>query len=98
MEILHAMIFAGSDVLAAVPNPGPAQAPPGVGGKFEDVMGMVKWIALGLAIIAFMIVGAVMLFGGGRGQGGEHGGRLGWAAGGTLIISSAAALVGFLVA
>ena len=44
------------DALAAVPNPGDGSAPPGFG-KFNDIMGWVKWIALGILVMALMAAG-----------------------------------------
>lgn len=82
-----------------VPDPGPGMAPPGLGEKFQQIMGWAKWVCLGVTVLAIMGIGAMMAFGGmRRGEGGEKVGALGWALGGVVIIAGAFSLVGFLAA
>jgi hypothetical protein len=89
----HVVLAAGN-----VPNPGGGQAPPGVGEKFQEVMGWAKWVCLGIAVLGIMAIGAMMTVGSRRGEGGEKVGSLGWALGGVVIIAGAFSLVGFLAA
>jgi len=84
------------DLMAAVPNPGDGTAPPGFG-KFNDIMGWAKWIALGILVIALMAAGVRLAVAGRTGDGGEHVTQIGRALGGVIIVSAAFALVTFLV-
>ena len=77
-----------------LPDPDPVQ-PPGTEG-FNDVMGWGKWVALAICILALFAAGAMMGIQSRRGEGGEHVGKIGMALGGVIVISAAAALVGFL--
>ena len=99
MSALDSVIVAATDFAAtlpaALPNPDPLQ-PPGTD-RFTDVMGWVKWVALAALIIGLMVAGGMMAFGSRRGEGGEHAGRIGMILMGVIIVSAAAALVGFLV-
>lgn len=101
IALLSAAQDSASHVLLAgnVPNPGGGEAPPGVGGKFQEIMGWAKWVCLGLTVLAIMGIGAVMaLKGGRRGEGGELVGWLGMACAGVALIAGAFTLVGFLAA
>lgn len=80
-----------------VPNPGDGSAPPGFE-KFTEVMGWVKWISLGILVIAVMVAGVRMAFGAGRGDGGEHASRIGWVLGGVIIVAGAFSIVSWFVA
>lgn len=82
---------------ATIPNPGPGEPPPGVGEKFESIMGWAKWVCLGIVVLGIMAIGAMMAVGSRRGEGGEKVGALGWALGGAVLIAGAVSLVGFLV-
>ncbi len=84
------------DTLAAVPNPGEGSAPPGFA-RFNDIMGWVKWIALGILVMALMAAGVRLAVAGRTGDGGEHVSGIGRALGGAIIVSAAFALVSFLV-
>ena len=77
-----------------LPDPDPVQ-PPGTEG-FNDVMGWGTWVALAVCILALFAAGAMMGIQSRRGEGGEHVGKIGMALGGVIVISAAAALVGFL--
>lgn len=79
-----------------VPDPGNGSRPPGFE-KFTDVLGWVKWIALGILVVALIIAGVRMAFGAGRGEGGEHASRIGWVLGGVMIVSGAVAIVSWFV-
>jgi|tagenome__1003787_1003787.scaffolds.fasta_scaffold19503999_2 type IV secretory pathway VirB2 component (pilin) len=91
-----AVAFALPAFADPVPNPGGGSAPPGSEG-FITIMGWVKWVALGLCVIALIGAGAMMGFGRARGDGGEHLERVGRILGGVVLISAAFSLVGFLV-
>lgn len=80
--------------LATVIDPGAVQ-PPGTEG-LVSIMSWVKWLALALAVAGLMVGGAMMTVQSRRGEGGEHVGRLGGTLAGVVVISAAAALVGFL--
>lgn len=75
-----------------VPNPGDGAAPPGSAG-FISIMGWAKWIALGLCVIGLIVAGAIMAVSHRRGEGGEHGARIGYALGGVAVIAGAFSLV-----
>lgn len=78
----------------AVPDPDPVQ-PPGTEG-FTAVMGWAKWVALAVCVLGLFAAGALMAIQSRRGEGGEHVGKIVMALGGVVVISAAAALVGFL--
>lgn len=90
-HLLHAI-----DLIGAVPNPGDGTAPPGFG-KFNDLMGWAKWIALGILVVALMAAGVRLAIAGRTGDGGEHVTHIGRALGGVIVVSAAFALVSFLV-
>ncbi|WP_198414954.1 MULTISPECIES: hypothetical protein [unclassified Cryobacterium] len=95
MSVLHIAVETLTNVVAAIPEPGDG-TPPGAE-KFQEVMGWVKWIALGVAIIGVMIIGAKLAIESRRGEGGAALGSLGTAMAGVIVISAAASLVGFFV-
>ncbi|WP_221739777.1 hypothetical protein [Arachnia propionica] len=79
-----------------VPDPGDGSTPPGFE-KFTDVLGWVKWVSLGILVMALIIAGVRMAFGAGRGEGGEHASRIGWVLGGVMIVSGAVSIISFFV-
>jgi type IV secretory pathway VirB2 component (pilin) len=83
-------VYAGT-----VPTPTDG-TPPGAE-QFQQVMGWVKWVALGVAIIGIMIIGAKLAINSRRGEGGAELGSLGTAMAGVIVISGAASLVGFFI-
>ncbi|MDE9366564.1 hypothetical protein PZ938_13205 [Luteipulveratus sp. YIM 133132] len=96
MWIQDASLRLAAHLPAEVPNPGSGKKPPGFD-KFTDVMGWVKWIALGLCVIALIGAGVSMAMGSRRGDGGEHLQKVGYVLGGVMVISAAVSLIGFLV-
>lgn len=99
MSIALTIAQATADVVALlplqVPDPNPVQ-PPGTEG-FTTIMGWAKWVALAVCILGLFAAGALMAIQSRRGEGGEHVGKIGMALAGVIVISAAAALVGFLV-
>lgn len=95
MSVLITAVDALNFVAGTLPEPGNG-TPPGAE-KFQEVMGWVKWIALGVAIIGVMIIGAKLAIESRRGEGGAALGSLGTAMAGVIVISAAASLVGFFV-
>ncbi|WP_242493915.1 hypothetical protein [Sanguibacter massiliensis] len=77
-----------------IPDPIATQ-PPGTEG-LTTIMGWLKWVALAVCIAGLIMAGALMAIQSRRGEGGEHAGKIGMALGGVIVISAAAALVGFL--
>ncbi|NQX29661.1 hypothetical protein HQQ81_20130 [Microbacteriaceae bacterium VKM Ac-2854] len=88
--------MAGSVLAADIPDPGDGSMPPGFE-RFEDVIGWVKWIALGVAVIGLIILGATLAISSRRGEGMEIGGWLGRILIGVIIIAGAVGLVSFFV-
>jgi hypothetical protein len=72
-----------------------ATAPPGAV-KFETVLGWAKWVSLGLCVLGLIAAGGLMAIQSRRGDGGEHLGRIVVVLFGVVIISAAAAMVGWL--
>ncbi len=77
-----------------LPTPVP-EAPPG-SDKFLSIMNWAKWIALAVCILGLFGAGALMAIQSRRGEGGEHVGKIGMALAGVIVISAAAAFVGFI--
>ncbi|MGO3649997.1 hypothetical protein [Agrococcus casei] len=81
-------------MLTVIPNPDPTQ-PPGSEGILA-ILGWAKWVALAVCVAGLIIAGAMLAINSRRGEGGEIAGRVVAALIGVIIISAAAALVGFL--
>lgn len=93
MTISETLVLAS--IRAANPTPGPATQPPG----FEDfgtILGWAKWICLAVLVAGLMAAGARTALGGRHGDGAEHAGRVGAILIGTIIVSGAGAIIGFL--
>ncbi|MFF0339261.1 TrbC/VirB2 family protein [Kribbella sp. NPDC004875] len=71
----------------------PLEAPPGVEGGLNKVLGWVKWIAYSVCTLGILIAGGMMAVGQRRGEGGEHAARLGWVLAACIVIGAATALV-----
>lgn len=91
---LELITYTGHWLAGSVPNPSPVQ-PPGTGG-ITTLLNWLKWIALAISVGGIMAAGAMMSIQSRRGEGGEHVARIGMGLGGVIVISAAAALVGFL--
>jgi peptidoglycan/LPS O-acetylase OafA/YrhL len=98
MSMLLTAVSAAGDFLALVPaqipDPDPIQ-PPGTEG-LNSIMGWGKWVALAICVLGLFAAGALMAVQSRRGEGGDHVGKIGMSLGGVIVISAAAALVGFL--
>lgn len=79
-----------------VPDPGDGKQPPGFD-KFTDVMGWVKYVALGALVLALIGAGVMMAINQRRGEGGEDAGRILKVLIGAMIVSAAVSVIGFLV-
>jgi hypothetical protein len=90
--VLHTL----TSIIAAVPNPGQGQQPPGSDGIVK-ILGWAAWVAVVICVLGVLIAGATMAIQHRRGEGGESMARLGWVLGGVIVIGSASALVGALV-
>lgn len=80
-----------------VPDPGDGQEPPGFG-KFVDVMGWVKWLALGALVLALIAAGVMMAINQRRGEGGEDATRVMKVLLGAITVSASVSMIGFLAA
>ena len=96
MMILTETVHLLSTLPSDIPKPGDPEAPPGFE-KFVDLMNWVKYLALGVLVMALMAAGARLGFGGRGEDGTEHAGRVGKVLIGTMVVSAAGALVGFVV-
>ena len=90
------MLDSLTSIIAAVPNPGQGQPPPGSDDVLK-IIGWAAWIAVGVCVIGVLIAGAKMALEHRRGGGGESVASLGWVLGGCIVIGSASALVGAIV-
>lgn len=94
---LPALVDAHQAVTAITPmeiiDPGGGEAPPGAEG-IRMLVRWVAWIVFALAVIGVLVSAGMMMIANNRGQGAEHGTRLGWVFGGCIIAGSAAGLVG----
>lgn len=95
-QISLALTRASLALPVEVPDPGDGQEPPGFD-KFTDVMGWVKWLALGALVLALIGAGVMMAINQRRGEGGEDAGRILKVLIGAMIVSAAVAVISFLV-
>lgn len=77
-----------------IPQPGPPTPPPG-SDKFLEMLAWAKWIALGIAILGLISLGAVMTIAHNRSSGGDFLEKIGWVIAGLVLISAAASIAGF---
>ena len=90
------MLHTLTSIIAAVPNPGQGQQPPGSDGIVK-ILAWTAWVALVICVLGVLVAGATMAIQHRRGEGGESVARLGWVLSGCIVIGSASALVGALV-
>jgi hypothetical protein len=94
--VLDNLAVVALSLFAQVPDPGAGRKPPGAD-KFLTVLQWCAWVAFGFCVLGVIIAGASMAIQHRHGSGGEHAARLGWVAGGCVVVGSASALVGALV-
>jgi len=82
-------------LVGAFPDGDPTPPPGELAGAFSTIIGVAKWIGLGVAVIAMVVLG-IMLITSRSGDGQRHVGRLGYILGGVFIVVSAATLLAFL--
>lgn len=84
------------EVMAAVPDPGGPEAPPGMGG-ITTILQWLLWGVFGACVVGLLIAAAMMAVANRRGEGGEHVSKVGFALVATVIAGAAAGLVQALV-
>lgn len=93
MHVLLSLSATASDVLAAVPNPGQGEAPPGING-FLTILKWAAYIGLGVCVAGIIGAGAAMAWQNRHGgEGAQHAGRLAWVLAGAMVIGGASGLV-----
>jgi ABC-type Na+ efflux pump permease subunit len=92
IEVLTTLAF---NATALIPDPDPI-APPGVGGGVAAILGIAKWAALIVAVLALIGLGAVLGINSRRGEGGEHVQTFVKILIGILIVSGAVSIVTFI--
>jgi hypothetical protein len=65
----------------------------GVGDGFANLVGLVRYAAYAVLLIATIGAGAMMAVSSRRGEGSEHLSRIGWVFGGAIVVAGAASLV-----
>ena len=76
------MLHTLTSIIAAVPDPGQGQQPPGSDGIVK-ILGWATWIAIVVCVLGVVIAGGTMAIAHRRGEGGESVSRLGWVAAGV---------------
>lgn len=82
-------------LIGAFPDGDPTPPPGELAGAFSTIIGVAKWIGLGVAVIAMVVLG-IMLMTSRSGDGQRHVGRLAYIIGGVFIVVSAATILAFL--
>ena len=93
----HALASTTTDLLAAVPDPGQGTEPPGAA-AITTVLGWLAWAVFAACVAGVLVVAIKLALAFRRGEGGEAVGQLGWVLGGAILGSSAAAVVGLVLA
>lgn len=89
-------VLAGSIQAVDLPDSDPL-APPGLDQMWNRVIGVGKWIALGVAILGIFIIGGKMAYDSRRGETTEEVGALIKIVMAVTLISSGATMIGFIV-
>lgn len=102
---MHQLIVSAHEVASSViilappvPNPNP-QAPPGLSGPVNMILGWMKWGGIAAGVAGLLASGIMMALG----RRGRHNTAIegvtgiGWALGGITVVSFAVALVGAVV-
>lgn len=91
--MLHQFVDQAAVLLAAVPNPGQGEAPPG-SASILKLVGWVAWIAFAACVVGVLKAGGLLAaMGIGNRGGGDHGMALVAAIAGAIVCGSAAAIV-----
>lgn len=83
-------------LLADVPSPSGASAPPGVGPKLETILSWGSWVALGFCVAGVIVAAARMAISHRRGESGEHAAGIAFALFASVVIVGAAGLIRFV--
>ncbi|WP_313362444.1 hypothetical protein [Kocuria sp.] len=89
-------ILAAHIPMVDLPDSDPV-APPGLADMWNRVVGVGKWIALGIAILGLFIIGGKMAYDSRRGETTEEVGSLIKLVMAVTLISGGASLIGFIV-
>lgn len=84
-----------SALIGAFPDGDPTAPPGELANAFSTIIGVAKWIGLGVAVLAMVVLG-IMLITSRSGDGQRHVGRLAYIIGGVFIVVSAATILAFL--
>lgn len=87
------LLSAAVDVLAAIPNPGQGEAPPGSGGLLK-ILGWIAWGVFGVIVAGVLVQAGRMGLAHRRGEGVEVTGGLVSALFAAVVAGSASAIVG----
>ena len=86
----------GQELLAAVPDPGSGEAPPGVGDKVLTLLRWIAYLASAACVAGVLYTAAKMALAHRRGDD-TNVAQLGWVLGACVLIGSASGIVGALV-
>lgn len=93
----------GLYALAAGPGPKPynpfshPSAPPEVQSKVGNLMNLLGWVSMIIAVVGVVAAAISMFVSHHRGGGSEHMSRLGFVAGGIVLMATASSIVGFVL-
>ncbi len=98
MSLAGHLLAAGGDQGggSALPDSAPT-APPGILEPFQRVIGVVKWVALGVCVIALIIWAAMVAWSSHRGRGEDLAGGFGRVLLGAVVIGGATSILSFIV-
>ena len=93
---MTALTLAHARWLAAVPDPGSGQAPPG-SDKLVTILRWVTWIVILACVGGVMVTAGRMALAHQRHEGSQHAVSLGWVMAACILVGSAATLVNQLI-
>lgn len=99
MELVTATLDVTNNLMAAVPMQLPDSeplSPPGVGDTWNRMVGVGKWIGLGVAVLGLLFVGGKMAFDSRHGETSEEVGSLIKIVLAVVVISGGASVLGFI--
>ena len=94
------LVLAAQDTVLALPAALPDSdplAPPGIGESWNRMVGVGKWIALGIAVLGLFIIGGKMAYDSRRGETSEEVGSLIKLVLAVSLISGGVAVIGFII-